>query len=47
MGTVEIVDVAPVLVGDPGLQDGVEDLPGKELVACLAVEAFHVRDLPG
>ena len=47
MGTVEIVGVAPVLVEDPGLKDGVEDLPGGELIPGFAVEAFHVGVLPG
>jgi hypothetical protein len=29
VGTMQIVGVAPVLVEDPGLQDGVEDLSGE------------------
>ncbi len=42
-----IVVVAPVRIESPGLQDGIEDLPSKELVASVAVEALHEGVLPG
>ncbi len=47
MGSEVVVDVAPVEVEDPCLEDGVEDLAIEELVAEPGVEALDEWVLPG